>query len=127
MRWEVTAPVTSCLFSCLPPGWGGEVGAGGTLFSPGWEDCILLNVLNIKERVGFLPWSRWVRFVIISRHSVLRKHVIVWLLLGAWKAVKTEFVMVVFRCFFSLLFKDMEIADDLCFITYGQAQQNLQE
>lgn len=82
------------------PGLGGEVGAGGTLFSPGWEDCILLNVLNIKERVGFLPWSRWVRFVIISHHSVLRKHVIVWLLLGAWKAVKTEFVMVVFRCFF---------------------------
>lgn len=78
------------------PGVGGRWVQEGTWFSSGLGDCILLGILNIKERVGFLPWSRWVRFVIISHHSILRMQVIVWLLLGAWKAVKTEFVMVVF-------------------------------
>ena len=97
VRREVTAPVMSCLFSCPPPEWGGG-GCRGTLFSSGLGDCILLNMLNIKERIVFLPWSGWVRFVITSHHSVLKTRVIVWRLLGAQKVAKTEFVV----CFFFL-------------------------
>lgn len=70
VRWEVTAPVMSCLFSCPSPGAGGcrghfvFTGSGGLYFT---------QYIEYKGK-GWLPSLVWggVRFVITSHHSVLR-------------------------------------------------------
>lgn len=89
VRWEVTAPVMSCLFSCPSPGAGGcrghfvFTGSGGLYFT---------QYIEYKGE-GWLPSLVWGGKVCYNITPLSFENVCdaVWLLLGAQKAVKTEF------------------------------------
>lgn len=126
VRWEATEPVTSCLFSCPPPGCGGG-GCRGHFVFIGSGGLYSTEYIEYK-RESQLPSLIWVGKVCYNITPLHFENTCdaVWLLLGAQKTVKTEFHCSFFLFSFCFL-RAWRLVDDLCFVTHYQAQQNLQE
>lgn len=104
VQWEVTASVTSCLFSCPSLGGGGRrrhfvlIESGGLCFTQYTE-------YKGEGQLPSLVWvgKVWYNIIPLGFENVCDA---VWLLLASQKAVKTEF----HRVFFFLLFKGMKVS-----------------